>query len=57
MEMRERCARTFCVDPVGVQVRQSRLVTKLLKRLWRLMIDLKDTTRSPPSAGLVCHIS
>lgn len=48
---------TFCVNPVGVQIRQRGLIAKLLDRLWWLVIHLENTTRSPPPAGFVCHIS
>lgn len=40
---------TFGIDPVGIQVRQSSLVTHLLIRLGRLLID--DAARSPPPPG------
>ena len=47
--------RTFRVDPIRVQVRESRLVAELLDGLGRLVVDLKDATRSPPPARLVRH--
>jgi hypothetical protein len=47
--------RTFCVDPVCVQIRQGGLVAELLNGLGRLVVDLKNATRSPPPAGLVRH--
>lgn len=43
-------SRTFRVDPLCVQVREGRLVTQLLYRLLRLLVDLQDTT-GPPSPG------
>lgn len=42
---------TFSVCPVGVEIRQRSLITDLLEGLRRLMVDLEDTARSPPSSS------
>ncbi len=47
--------RTFCVDPIRVQVWESGLVAELLNGLGRLVVDLEDATRSPPPACLIRH--
>lgn len=44
---------TFGIGPVGIQVRQSCLVTDLLEGLGGLMVDLEDTARPPPAATRV----
>jgi len=41
---------TFCVDPVSVQVRQSRLVAHVLYGFWRFLIQ--QTARPPPPTCL-----
>ena len=41
---------TFGIDPLRVQVGESRLIAQLLKRFLRLLVDLEYTTR-PPSPG------
>lgn len=49
---------SFGTGPVGIEVRKSSLVTDLLKSLWGLMVDLEDTTRSPPpGTGAVTRVS
>jgi hypothetical protein len=48
--------RTFSIDPVRVEVRQRRLIAQLLDRLRRLMVNLEDATRSPPSSTFVRHV-
>lgn len=49
---------TLGIGPVGVEVGQGSLITDLLQSLRRLVVDLEDTTRSPPTATgiLVRHI-
>ena len=47
---------TFGIGPVGIQIRQGCLVAYLLERLGRLMVDLEDTARSPPTATRVVAI-
>jgi hypothetical protein len=42
---------TFSICPVGVKVRQGSLVADLFKSLGRLMVNLEDTARSPPSGS------
>jgi hypothetical protein len=42
---------TFSVCPVGIKIRQRSLVTDLLQSLRRLMVDLENTTRPPPSGS------
>lgn len=42
---------TFGICPVGVEVRQRSLVADLLESLGRLMVNLEDTARSPPSGS------
>ena len=48
---------TFGTGPISIEVGQSRLVTNLLKRLRRLVVDLEETTRSPPASAFVFAIS
>jgi len=54
--LRAKWFRTFGIDPVRVQVGQSRLVAQLLNRLQGFVVDLEDATRSPPPAAFVCHL-
>lgn len=42
---------TFGICPVGVEIRQRSLITDLLEGLRRLVVDLEDTARSPPSSS------
>lgn len=46
---------TFGIHPVRIQVRQHRLIAELLDGLWRLMVYLEDTARSPPPGTFVVH--
>lgn len=45
-------SRTFRVYPVGIEIRERLLVADLLQCLGRLMVDLEDTARSPPTRRL-----
>lgn len=40
---------TFCVNPLGVQVGKSRLITQLLNRLWRFVVDYAAGASFPAS--------
>jgi len=50
-------AHTLGIDPVGVEVWQCGLVIQLLNGLERLMVDLEDTARSPPTSRPVRHVA
>lgn len=41
---------TFGIDPLRIQVGQSRSVVQLLQWLLRFLVDLEDTTGSPSPA-------
>lgn len=48
---------TFGVDPVRIEIGKGRLIAQLFYGLQWFLVDLEDTTRSPPPASLlITHI-
>lgn len=45
-------APAFGIDPLRIEVGESRLIAQLLERFLRLLIDLEDAARSPSSGRL-----
>ena len=51
---KQRSWLTFCIDPVGIQIRESRLITDMLYRLGWLGVQ-QATRPSPPAFVALTH--